>query len=214
MFRSVTNNLFKPRGLVEVLFPWEWWRTETIPSSGENFSGRGDFPFGVNMGSDSIPSKTLSDESTNRSLVCAHMHSVAQTKKSWRSYPRQVNAGNKNTPSTHHPLRRNVTTSMVGLRNRSHMQKSHPKWWSPEIWLGKVEEESRGAGGEAPVSSCPVMQHFADLCFTDDCKASTLGSLRQPSLLWSSSSEFSPGSFPPSSAKRFSQWSKVKINAI
>ena len=31
------------------------------------------------MGSDSIPQKTLSHESINRGLVCAHMHFVAQT---------------------------------------------------------------------------------------------------------------------------------------
>ena len=33
------------------------------------------------MGSNSIPQKTLSDESINRGLVCAHMHFVAQTQK-------------------------------------------------------------------------------------------------------------------------------------
>ena len=44
-------------------------------------SGRGDFSLGVNMGSDSIPPKTLSDETINRGLVCAHMHSIARTQK-------------------------------------------------------------------------------------------------------------------------------------
>ena len=43
------------------------------------FSGRGDFSLGVNMGSNSIPPKTLSDESINRGLVCAHMHFIART---------------------------------------------------------------------------------------------------------------------------------------
>ena len=33
------------------------------------------------MGSDSTPPKTLSDESINRGLVCAHMHSVTWTQK-------------------------------------------------------------------------------------------------------------------------------------
>ena len=33
------------------------------------------------------------------------------------SRPRRVNAGNKNTPSMHHPRRQNVTTSMVGLKS-------------------------------------------------------------------------------------------------
>ena len=45
------------------------------------FSGRGDFPLGVNMGSNSIPPKTPSDESINRGLVCAHMHFIARTQK-------------------------------------------------------------------------------------------------------------------------------------
>ena len=45
------------------------------------FSGRGDFSLEVNMGSNSIPPKTLSDESINRGLVCAHMHSIAGTQK-------------------------------------------------------------------------------------------------------------------------------------
>ena len=58
----------------------------------------------------------LSDESINRGLVCAHMHFIAQTQKILTSCPRRVNAGNKNTPSLHHPQRQNVTTSMVGLK--------------------------------------------------------------------------------------------------
>ena len=45
------------------------------------FSGRGDFSLGVNMGSNSIPQKTLLDESINRGLVCAHMHFIARTQK-------------------------------------------------------------------------------------------------------------------------------------
>ena len=51
------------------------------------------------MGSDSIPQK-LSDESKNRGLVCAHMHSITWTQKDPDIW---VNAGNKNTPSMHHP---------------------------------------------------------------------------------------------------------------
>ena len=56
--------------------------------------------------------------------TCISSHGL---KRSWRSCPRRVNAGNKNTPSTHHPRRRNVTTLMVGLKKRSHTRKSHPK---------------------------------------------------------------------------------------
>ena len=45
------------------------------------FAGRGDFSLGVNRGSNSIPPKTLSDESINQGLVCAHMHFIARTQK-------------------------------------------------------------------------------------------------------------------------------------
>ena len=50
-----------------------------------------------------------------------------------------MNAGNKkqNTPSTHHPRRRNVTTLMVGLKKRSHTQKSHPKVVNPRDIAGE-----------------------------------------------------------------------------
>ena len=46
-----------------------------------NFPVEGIFSLGVNMGSNSIPPKTLSDESINRGLVCAHMHFIARTQK-------------------------------------------------------------------------------------------------------------------------------------
>ena len=53
------------------------------PSLIRFFSGWGDFSLGVNMGSDSIPplKKTLSDESIDWGLVCAHIHSIAWTQK-------------------------------------------------------------------------------------------------------------------------------------
>ena len=69
------------------------------------------------MGSDSIPLKTFWDESINQGLVFAHMHSIAQTKKSGHLCPKQVNASDKNISSMHHPQRRNLTTSMVGLKS-------------------------------------------------------------------------------------------------
>ena len=78
------------------------------------------------MGSDSIPPKTLSDESIDRGLVCAYMHSITQTLKIltfMHSCLRRMNAGNKDIPSMHHPQRWNVTTSMVGLKN-GHMHKN------------------------------------------------------------------------------------------
>ena len=91
------------------------------------------FPLELTWVQTPFPQKTPSDESIDRGLVCAHMHFIARTQKSWRSCPRRVNAGNKNTPSTHHPRRRNVTTLMVGLKN-GHIRKNlTQKWWTPEI---------------------------------------------------------------------------------
>ena len=87
------------------------------------FGGRRDVFLEVNIGSDSFPLKILLDESVNRGLVAAHLHF-----KRWHSWSRRVNAGNKNTPSMHHSRRRNVTTSIVGLKKRSLTQNSHPKW--------------------------------------------------------------------------------------
>ena len=55
----------------------------------------GDFSLGVNMGSDSYSPKTLSDESINWGIVCAHMYSIVRTQRSWHSCPRRVNAGTK-----------------------------------------------------------------------------------------------------------------------
>ena len=45
--------------------------------------------------------------------------------RSWHSCPRRVNASNKNTSSMHHPQRRNVTASMVGLKKKNgHIRKN------------------------------------------------------------------------------------------
>ena len=49
----------------------------------------------------------------------------------------------KNTPSTHHPRRRNVTTLMVGLKKRSHTQKSHPKVVNPRDIAGERKKKKK-----------------------------------------------------------------------
>ena len=115
-----------------------------------HFPVEGIFPLELTWVQTPFPKKTLSDESTYRGLVCARVHFIARLKRSWRSCPRRVNAGNKNTPSTHHPRRRNVTTLMVGLKKRSHTQKSHPKIVNPRDIAGerrrREEEEKSGSG--------------------------------------------------------------------
>ena len=55
-------------------------------------------------------------------LTCILSHKL---KRPWRSCPRWVNAGNKNTPSMHHAWRLNVTTSMVGLKTVTYAKISH-----------------------------------------------------------------------------------------
>ena len=86
--------------------------------------------------------KTLSDESINWGLVCAHMHSISQTLKILI----QMNAGNKLTFSMHHPQRWNVTTSMVGLKD-GHMCKHSSKMVNPRDIAWNAEKEEDGSTG-------------------------------------------------------------------
>ena len=66
------------------------------------------------------PSLSLS-LSLSQSHTHTHTHTRTHTHTHTHTHihqcPRRVNAGNKNTPSLHHPQRWNVTTYMVGLGN-------------------------------------------------------------------------------------------------
>ena len=64
-------------------------------------------------------------------------------KRSWRSCPRQVNAGNKNTPSTHHPRRRNVTTLTVGLKKTVTYAKISPKSGEPQRYIWGTQKKKK-----------------------------------------------------------------------
>ena len=105
-------------------------------------SGRRDFPLGVNMGSDSIPhQKPFLDDSINRGLVYAHMHSTAQTQKilifmSWTGDCRQQK-------HTQHALSTKTECDTLNgwIKKRSHSQKSHPKWWPQEIYPGTQKKK-------------------------------------------------------------------------
>ena len=58
--------------------------------------------------------------------TCISSHGL---ERSWRSCPRRVNADNKNTPSTHHPRRRNVTGWIK--KTTGHIRKNlTQKWWT------------------------------------------------------------------------------------
>ena len=97
------------------------------------FSGRGDFPLELTWVQTAFP-QTPSDESINRGLVYAHnaFHRTDSKDPDVHVLDGWMPA-TKNTPSTHHPRRRNVTTLMVGLKN-GHIRKNlTQKWWTPEI---------------------------------------------------------------------------------
>ena len=86
--------------------------------------------------------------------TCISSHGL---KRSWRSCPRRVNAGNKNTPSTHHPQRRNVTTLMVGLKNGQYAKIS-PKSGEPQrySWGTHTHTHKKRGGGGGGGFFCPL----------------------------------------------------------
>ena len=71
--------------------------------------------------------------------TCISLHGL---KRSWRSCPRRVNAGNKNTPSTHHPRRRNVTTLMVWLEN-GHIRKNLTQSGEPQRYSWGTQQKKK-----------------------------------------------------------------------
>ena len=86
------------------------------------------------MGSNSIPPKTLSDESINRGLVCAHMHFIARTQKiltfmsstgEWRQQKHTQHAPSTKTECDY------LNGWIKKKKQLSHTQKSHPKVVNP-----------------------------------------------------------------------------------
>ena len=95
------------------------------------FSGRGDFSLGVNMGSNSIPPKTLSDESTNRGLVCAHMHFITRTQKIL-TFMSSTGECRQQKHTQYAPSTKTECDYLNGwIKKRSRTQKSHPKVVNP-----------------------------------------------------------------------------------
>ena len=83
-------------------------------------------------------------------------------KRSWHSCPRQVNAGNKNTPSTHHPQRWNVTTCMVGLEN-GHIRKNPTQNGEPQRYSWERRRRRRDTIGlniATLVATLPDARHY------------------------------------------------------
>ena len=69
--------------------------------------------------------------------TCILLHRL---RRSWHSCSWWVSTGNKNTPSIHHPQRRNVTTPMAGLKKVTYAKIS-PKIVNPRDIAGNTEEK-------------------------------------------------------------------------
>ena len=107
------------------------------------FSGRGDFSLGVNLGSNSIPPKTLSDESINRGLVCAHMHFIARTQKIL-TFMSLTGECRQQKHTQHAPSTKTECDYLNGwIKKRSHTQKSHPKVVNPRDIAGERKKKKK-----------------------------------------------------------------------
>ena len=95
------------------------------------------------MGSNSIPPKTLSDESINRGLVCAHMHFIARTQKIL-TFMSKTGECRQQKHTQHAPSTKTECDYLNGwIKKRSHTQKSHPKMVNPRDIAGERRRRSR-----------------------------------------------------------------------
>ena len=93
------------------------------------------------MGSNSIPHKTLSDESINRGLVCAHMHFIARTQKIL-TFMSQTGEGRQQKHTQHAPFTKTECDYLNGwIKKRSHTQKSHPITVKPRDTAGERKKK-------------------------------------------------------------------------
>ena len=92
------------------------------------------------MGSNSIPPKTLSDESINRGLVCAHMHFIAQTQKIL-TFMSQTGECRQQKHTQHAPSMKMECDYLNGWI-KNHTQKSHPKMVNPRDIAGERRRRS------------------------------------------------------------------------
>ena len=99
---------------------------------GEVFQWRGFFSLELTWVLTPFPQNSFRWEYKLRSSLCIHAFHLKDLKRSWHSCPRQMNASNKNTQ--HAPSTKTECDYLYGwIKKRSHKQKSHPKWWTPEM---------------------------------------------------------------------------------
>ena len=113
--------------------------------------------------------------------TCTPLHIL---RRSLHSCPRRVSAGNKNTPCRHNPRRRNVATSMLGLKN-GHIHKNLTQNGEPQrqleiqkknihtssvvLWLGVCLESGR-PGDQFLVFLIKFCQ-WLEYLYSSDCPA-------------------------------------------
>ena len=89
------------------------------------------------MGSNPIPKKTLSDESINRGLVCAHMHFIARTQKIL-TFMSSTGECQQQKHTQHAPSTKTECDYLNGwIKRRSHLQKSHSEVVNPRDIAGE-----------------------------------------------------------------------------
>ena len=92
-----------------------------------HFPVEGIFPLELTWVQTPFPPKTLSDESINRGLVCAHMHLITQTQKilTFMSY---TGKSRQQKHTQHAPSTKTECDYLNGwIKKWSHTQKSRPK---------------------------------------------------------------------------------------
>ena len=114
-----------------------------------HFPVEGIFPLELTWVQTPLPQKTLSDESINRGLVCAHMHFIARTQKilTFMSYTGECR---QQKHTQHAPSTETECDYLNGwIKKRSNTQTSHPKVVNPRDIAGerKKKKFKLGVGG-------------------------------------------------------------------
>ena len=100
----------------------------------------GNFPLELTCVLTPFPKQTLSDESIDRGLVCAHMHSITQTQKIL-TFMSSMGECQLQKYTQHTPATKMECDCLNGwIEKRSHTQKSHPKMVNPKDLAGNAEE--------------------------------------------------------------------------
>ena len=107
------------------------------------FSVEGIFPLELTWVQTQFAQNSFGWEYKPRSSLCTHAFHRTDSKDPDVHVLDGWMPATKNTPSTHHPRRRNVTTLMVGLKKRSHTQKSHPRVVNPRDIAGERKKTKK-----------------------------------------------------------------------